>query len=405
MRVPARTDARCTRHLPSSPLFRGARQARLAGRPRLDPSQLHDRAVSRRLPKAPFRTETIEGIAHHWVWTPGGIHRSRKARVANYAGFARLQRRGQSPCRAPMWCSCRLRRSPWPGSGRYSHAGSAVPGCSRFETSGRSRRPRWAGCTRRGVAYRLAEHASRTRSPGAPTVIVPTPGLEPLVRAHGAREVCVLPGIVSARQPDPEQRRRTRERLGSATINASSSISARSASRTGSTSCSTRSDSLPATSRRGRRRRRRQRAPTHSQKRSPPRALERGSRCFLRWTRTGSATCSPPPTSGCTCCDRIRSSARPCRPRRSSISAPDCPSSPPCPACPSEVAVASGGAAVSVCSRAGGEFVSWSEATATIRRTRGQQALRYGLDNFGLEANVDRLERLLAQTLAEPPPR
>ena len=35
-----------------------------------------------------FRSEMIEGIAHHWVWTPGGIHRSRRARAANYAGFA-----------------------------------------------------------------------------------------------------------------------------------------------------------------------------------------------------------------------------------------------------------------------------------------------------------------------------
>jgi len=37
--------------------------------------------------KRPFRSETIEGIDHHWVWTPGGIHRSRNARVLNYAQF------------------------------------------------------------------------------------------------------------------------------------------------------------------------------------------------------------------------------------------------------------------------------------------------------------------------------
>jgi hypothetical protein len=33
--------------------------------------------------------------------------------------------------------------------------------------------------------------------------------------------------------------------------------------------------------------------------------------------------------------------------------------------------------------------------TSEERLARGQQALRYGLDQFGLEANVDRLEALL----------
>ena len=68
------------------------------------------------------------------------------------------------------------------------------------------------------------------------------------------------------------------------------------------------------------------------------------------------------------------------------------------PGLPSEVAVASGGAAVSSAAELAREFVSWSEATGDERRTRGQQALRYGLENFGLEANVSRLEGLLGET-------
>jgi hypothetical protein len=51
------------------------------------------------------------------------------------------------------------------------------------------------------------------------------------------------------------------------------------------------------------------------------------------------------------------------------------------------------------------ELVSWSAATGDVRRTRGQRALRYGLDNFGLEANVTRLEGLLQKLLADRPRR
>ncbi len=32
--------------------------------------------------------ELIEGIDHHWVWSVGGIHRSRARRITNYLGFA-----------------------------------------------------------------------------------------------------------------------------------------------------------------------------------------------------------------------------------------------------------------------------------------------------------------------------
>ena len=28
-----------------------------------------------------YRAETIDGIRHHWVWAPGGIHRSRGRRT------------------------------------------------------------------------------------------------------------------------------------------------------------------------------------------------------------------------------------------------------------------------------------------------------------------------------------
>jgi glycosyltransferase involved in cell wall biosynthesis len=75
------------------------------------------------------------------------------------------------------------------------------------------------------------------------------------------------------------------------------------------------------------------------------------------------------------------------------------------PGLPSDVAAASGGAAVSSAAELTGEFVWWSRATSDERRTRGRQALRYGLENFGLETNANRLERLLERTRDEQPQR
>ena len=47
------------------------------------------------------------------------------------------------------------------------------------------------------------------------------------------------------------------------------------------------------------------------------------------------------------------------------------------------------------------EFASWVEATPDERRGRGRQALRYGLDNFGLERNVALLQAVLDDVLVE----
>jgi glycosyltransferase involved in cell wall biosynthesis len=73
------------------------------------------------------------------------------------------------------------------------------------------------------------------------------------------------------------------------------------------------------------------------------------------------------------------------------------------PGFPSEVAIASGGAAVSSASELTREIDRWSELTHEARGARGQQALRYGLENFGLKANVTRLEGLIAKVLDQQP--
>jgi hypothetical protein len=71
------------------------------------------------------------------------------------------------------------------------------------------------------------------------------------------------------------------------------------------------------------------------------------------------------------------------------------------PGLPSEVAVASGGAAASSTAELTREFVLWSETTDDERSKRGKTALQYGLDNFGLETSVSRLEELLAKVINE----
>ncbi len=352
--------------------------------------------------KPAFRTETIEGIAHHWVWTPGGIHQSRKARVANYAGFATA-------------AAARAVTLPRPDVVFVSSPPLPVAGLG--PTLARRFRCPWLLEVRdiwpesaasvgwldpEGTPYRLAERFAHSVTRSARTVIVPTPGLEPLVRAHGAREVCVLPGIVSSREPDPERRRRTRERLGigedqcvflylgaigvanglDLLLDAVRSLpdgipmrvvvagdgSARDSFAEAVTSA--REDRITLL---------------------PP-VDQDGVGDLLAAADVGLHLLRPDPVFG---------SALPTKALE--YLGAGLPFVTTVPGLPSEVAVASGGAAVSSAADLAGEFVSWSEVTGDERRTRGQQALRYGLDNFGLEANVSRLERLLAQTLAEPP--
>jgi glycosyltransferase involved in cell wall biosynthesis len=66
---------------------------------------------------------------------------------------------------------------------------------------------------------------------------------------------------------------------------------------------------------------------------------------------------------------------------------------------PAEVALASGGSAVSSADELAAELSSWAQMSVAERQARGREALRYGLDNYGLEPNVDRLERLLEHVL------
>jgi colanic acid biosynthesis glycosyl transferase WcaI len=163
--------------------------------------------------RRPLSHEVIDGIDHHWVWTPGGIHRSRARRVANYAGFAAAAglRAATLPRPDVLYISsppltvgllgpllARRFRRPWVLEVRDVWPESAVS-------------VGWIG--RESVAYRLLERLAHRLSQTADAVVVPTPGLVPFVEAHGASGVTTLTGSIVDRPPDPERRHATRKRL------------------------------------------------------------------------------------------------------------------------------------------------------------------------------------------------
>jgi colanic acid biosynthesis glycosyl transferase WcaI len=351
--------------------------------------------------KVAFRSETIEGIDHHWVWTPGGIHRSRNARVANYAEFVAA-------------AAARAVSLPRPDVVLVSSPPLPVAGLGPFLARRFGRpwllevRDIWpesaasVGWLRpEGKAYRLLARFAHSVTQRAPTVIVPTPGLEPLVRAHGAREVCVLPGIVSPRRADPEQRLRTRARLGISkdqcvflylgaigVANGLDLLLDAVASLPDDVRAhvvvagdgSARVSFAEAVDSRG-----------LSRIRLLPPVDQEGVGDLLAAADVGLHLLRPDP---------VFASALPTKALE--YLGAGLPFITTVPGLPSEVAIASGGSAVSSADELRRELVTWSTSTGDVRRTRGQRALRYGLENFGLEANVNRLEGLLESARGRP---
>jgi glycosyltransferase involved in cell wall biosynthesis len=352
--------------------------------------------------RRPFSSETIEGIAHHWVWTPGGIHRSRGARVANYAGFATaaalraltlprpdvvlvssppLPVAGLGPLLARRF------RCPWLLEIRDVWPESAVSvGWLRSD----------------GVAYQLLERFARSVTRRAPVVIVPTPGLEPFVRAHGAQEVRVLPGIVHAMRPDPERRRLTRTRLG---INDDRCVFLYLGAigvANGLDFLLEAVESLPAEVAAqvvvvGDGSARRSFAEAVSARRLDriillPPVEQDGAEDLLAAADVGLHLLRQDP---------VFASALPSKALE--YLGAGLPFVTTVPGLPAEVAAASGGAAVSSAAELARELARWAAATPEERQARGRQALQYGLDRFGVEASVARLEGLLEEALAEHP--
>ena len=233
-------------------------------------------------------------------------------------------------------------------------------------------------------------------------MIVPTPGLEPLVRAHGARDVCVLPGIVRARHPNPEQRSRTRANLGidegqcvflylgaigvanglDLLLDAVESLPGDVPARVvvAGDGSARRSFAQAVASRR-----------LNRITLLPPVDPD-GVGELLSSADVGLHLLRPDPVFGYALPTKALDYLGAGLPFLTTV-----------PGQPAEVAIASGGAAVSSAAELTDEIIAWSGVGSDARRTRGRQALRYGLDNFGLEANVSRLEGLLAKILGQQP--
>jgi glycosyltransferase involved in cell wall biosynthesis len=221
------------------------------------------------------------------------------------------------------------------------------------------------------------------------------------VRAHGARDIRVLPGIVCPRQPDPEQRRLARARLGVADDQCLFLYLGAIGVANGLDVLLDAVGSLPAS--------------------VAARVLvvgdgsARGDVAEAITARKLDTVTLLPPVGQNEAADLLAAAdvglhllrADPLFTAALPTKALEylgagLPFLTTVPGLPSEVALASGGAAVSSPAELARELAHWSEITPEQRRARGQQALRYGLEHFGLHASMDRLERILEDALAEP---
>jgi glycosyltransferase involved in cell wall biosynthesis len=167
--------------------------------------------VPERYAGRPYLREVIDGVTHHWVWASTSVHRSRGHRAMNYATFAAAAaiRGATLPRPDIIWASSpplpvgsvgellakRFRR-PWVLEVRDLWPDSAASvGWLREETQ----------------LYRALDRLARRYARRAAAVLVPTPGLAEPVHRQGAATVCVVPGAVfdSARGDDVRERTRT----------------------------------------------------------------------------------------------------------------------------------------------------------------------------------------------------
>jgi len=161
-----------------------------------------------------YARETIDGVAHHWVWAADRIHESRKRRAVNYATFA---------------TAATLRAATLPAPDIVLASSPPLPVATVGEVVARRFRRPWVleirdiwpesaaavGWLRdNGPAYRVLERVAHRHVRAADAVMTPTPGLVEGIRAHGAADVHVVPGaVIDASLPD-HVRKDVRAQLG-----------------------------------------------------------------------------------------------------------------------------------------------------------------------------------------------
>ena len=161
-----------------------------------------------------FRREDIDGITHHWVRATGNVHANMKRRALNYTTFAMTSLMRAGTLRRPdvIWASspplsvasvgrmtARRFRRPWLLEVRDLWPESAAE-VGLLDPSSR--------------IYRGIERMAHAYATSAAGVIVPTPVLVDQVKAHGARDVTLITGVIDDQAPDLAVRDRVRAELG-----------------------------------------------------------------------------------------------------------------------------------------------------------------------------------------------
>ena len=345
--------------------------------------------------------ERIDGIDHHWVWSPGEIHRSRFRRASNYAVFAAsaairavtLPRPDVVLVSSPPLTVApigpllaRRFRCPWVLEVRDIWPESAVS----------------VGWLREGsLAYKMLERVAHRATRNADMVLVPTPGLEPLVRAQGARSATTLTGAISPRPVDIL--RRSAARISLELTDAESLFVY-----VGAIGIANGLDilieavkllppSVPA---------RIVIAGDGSARHALAEALKAGGLGrlillppmprdklddLLAAADVGLHLLRPDPVFESALPSKVLDYLGARLPFITTVGG-----------LPKQIALDSGGAAVRSAAELAREIERWAAMTGAERRKRGQQAFAYGLREFGLDAGVSRLEEMLAVLLASP---
>jgi putative colanic acid biosynthesis glycosyltransferase WcaI len=353
--------------------------------------------------RKPLSAETIDGICHHWVWTPGGIHRSRLARAANYGAF--VSAAGGRAAALPRPDVVLVSSPPLPVATLGPALGRrfACPWLLEVRDVWPQSAVSVGWLREDSFVYRTLERLAQSTTSRAAAVVIPTPGLEPFVRAHRAKRVVTLPGPVIPRPEDPERRARARAWLGIADGDcvflylgaigvangldllvdaaallpeegtaemrilvagdgsARNALGAAIAARAG----DGRITLLPAVSR-------------------------EEAEDLLAAADVGLHLLRPDPVFGSALPTKVLDYLGARLPFLTTV-----------PGLPAEVAAASGGSAAHTAEDLARELERWAAAGPELRKARGEQALQYGLEQFGLAAGVDRFTELLEGVLAD----
>jgi putative colanic acid biosynthesis glycosyltransferase WcaI len=357
--------------------------------------------VPERYAGKPYVREVIGGVVHHWVWASSGLHSSRARRALNYTTFATTAAIRASTLARPdvIWASSpplpigtlgellakRFRR-PWMLEVRDLWPESAASVGWLEEES---------------LIYKALERLARRYATRADAVLVPTPGLAEPVRRHGATTVSVVPGAVFDARRSPEVRERVRAELeveedvclfvyvgavgvaNGLQLLLDAAVEAAGDERMSFVVIGDGSDRRRLEEEVRRRRIARLRILPPAPKEEVPDILAASDVC-LHLLR-------PDPLFATALPSKVLEYLGAHRPFITTV-----------PGTPQRLAAESGGGFAQSLGELVVELGRWASMSADERVRRGEEAFRYGLENFSVEANVGKLESALEWAMRSP---